>query len=149
MYRPSATLLCQLDQIAAGDPVPDRERCDRSFKAGTEGAARDLAWELCPRVLSAARTTDSLGTVLCDVDRDDRQLLDLMAPRITDRHMLSLSEHVTAGAALWPVLDHVIHRPRRQQRSSLALMAGLCAPWSSRGVPAAGRSAWPICARRL
>jgi hypothetical protein len=65
-----------------------RERRDRSLKAWAEGALGDLAWELCPRVLSATRAVDSLGAVLCDPDRDDRQLLDLVAHGLADRHLL-------------------------------------------------------------
>jgi hypothetical protein len=59
-----------------------------SLKAWAEGALGDLAWELCPRVLSATRAVDSLGAVLCDPDRDDRQLLDLVAHGLADRHLL-------------------------------------------------------------
>jgi hypothetical protein len=34
--------------------------------------------------------------VLCDLDRDDRELLDLVAHGLTDRHVLCGSEHVPA-----------------------------------------------------
>jgi hypothetical protein len=57
-----------------------------------------------------------------------RQLLDLAAHRLTNRHVLALRELVTAGPAIGPVIDDHIDRPRRQQRAALALMPGLATP---------------------
>src|SRR6202451_3734091 len=57
-----------------------------------------------------------------------------MAQRIADRHTPSLTEPVPAGAALGPVLDHIIHRPRRQQVASLALVAELGSPRATRRI---------------
>lgn len=56
-----------------------------------------------------------------------RQLLDLMARRITVANQLILTEDVPAAALARPVLDDLVHRPRRQQRPALASYPG-CAP---------------------
>jgi len=83
-------------------------------------------------------------------DRDRRQLLDLVAHRITNRHVVILSEHLTAVAVIRPVIDDPIDRPRRQQRPPLALMPWLAAlPATRRILPAPGRRTRRIRARRL
>jgi hypothetical protein len=83
-------------------------------------------------------------------DRDRRQLLDLVAHRIADRDPLVLGEHVTAVAAIRPMIDDLVDRPRRQQRAALALMPRLAAlPAPRRILAAPGRRARRIDARRL
>ena len=54
-----------------------------------------------------------------------RQLLDLMARRLTDRHQLALAEHPPAPACRWPMLDHLVNRPARQQLPTITLMPRL------------------------
>src|ERR1039458_977385 len=87
---------------------------------------------------AAARTFSNHSNVSFLIrERDDRELLDLTAHGITNRHPLGSGKHVPAGAALGPVLDHLVKRPRRQQRSSFALVTGLCTLGAMRGVLAA------------
>ena len=65
---------------------------------------------------------------MLDHDRRDlRQLLDLMADRLTHRHVLGVSEAMSAPTPCWPVHDHPIHRPAPQQLPPRALMPRLSA----------------------
>ncbi len=83
-------------------------------------------------------------------DGDHRQLFDLMTRRLPGADAIAVSQHMPAAATRRPVLDNLIDRPRRQQRTALALMTGLRARLSPRGVLAAPRRrARPIGARRL
>ena len=79
--------------------------------------------------------------MLGDTDRDRGQLGDLVAGRLAEGAMLGLSEAVAAGAALWPVLDDLIHGLDRGQPSTMAFMTMLGAPFATgrRGPLARGR----------
>jgi hypothetical protein len=55
---------------------------------------------------------------------------------------------MTTAAARRPVLNHLIHHPRRQQRTAVALVAELGAALAPGRIPAAGRRAGRIGARR-
>ena len=72
-----------------------------------------------------------------------------MARRLARRDALGLGEHVPALAVHGPVLDDLINRPRRQQRPSLALMAGLRTRLAARRTLAALGRAGRVLARRL
>ena len=72
-------------------------------------------------------------------DRDRRQLLDLVAHRIADGDQLVLRELVAAVAAIRPMINDLVDRPRRQQRPPLALMPRLAALTATRGILAAPR----------
>jgi hypothetical protein len=63
--------------------------------------------------------------MLSDLDLCHGQLLDLPAHRLTDRDPLLGRESVTTPAALRPILDDAVYRPRRQERATLALMTRL------------------------
>jgi hypothetical protein len=100
-------------------------------------------------VLTATGAAQPLAAVLGYADRDQRQLLDLPARRLTRRRVLAIAEDVPASAAAGPVLYDLIHRPRRQQRTALARVprlsalrsprAVLAAPWrATRGIGARG-----------
>jgi hypothetical protein len=83
-------------------------------------------------------------------DRDRRQLLDLAAHRLANRDMFTLGELVPAVATIRPVINHLIDRPRRQQRTAVALMPGLATLTATRRIlTAPGRRPWRIDARRL
>jgi hypothetical protein len=71
--------------------------------------------------------TRHLALVLDHLHRHHRQLLDLMASGLADRDPVGVAEHVPARTPIRPMLDHLLDRPRRQQRPSLALMARLAA----------------------
>jgi hypothetical protein len=66
-----------------------------------------------------------VAPVLGHAHRHHRQLLDLTARRLPLGDQVGLTEHVPARAPGGPVLDDLVDRPRRQQRTALALMLGL------------------------
>jgi hypothetical protein len=66
--------------------------------------------------------------------RDDRQLFDLMAHRLTHAEQLTRSENVAALTALGPVLENLIHREYRQQLAAVAIMPRLGTPRSPRAI---------------
>jgi hypothetical protein len=143
-------LLAQLDDITTRDAVAHRQRRDGRLQPRTKRAGRDLAGKLCPTPAATTRAAHTLTAMLGHRDRDHRQLLDLMAQRIADRHVLVLSELVTAVAAIRPVIDDRIDRPRRQQRAALALMPGLATLTATRRIlPAPRHHARRINTRRL
>lgn len=94
------------------------------------------------------RAVQPPDAVLCHGHRDRRQLFDLMARGLAHRHALIGNEDVAAATALGPVLDHLIDRPRRQQRPAVTLMTVLGALLATRGVLAALGIARRIGARR-
>jgi hypothetical protein len=100
------------------------------------------------RSRTTARTPHPLAAVLDHAGRDHRQLLDLTAHRIIDRDPLLLGECVPAAAAIGPVLDDLIDRPRRQQPAALALMTGLGALSTRRAPLRAWRCSRRVLARR-
>jgi hypothetical protein len=71
-----------------------------------------------------------------------------VARRLAERNPLVLTEDVPATAALRPVHDDLINRPRRKQRPTVALMAVLSAPLATRRVLAARRRRRRIRTRR-
>jgi hypothetical protein len=86
-------------------------------------------------VTSAPHSLDSthpLSAMLGDLDLRNGQLLDLPAHRLAHRDALLGRESVTTPAALGPILDDTIHRPRRQERATLALVTGLGALFATR-----------------
>ena len=73
-----------------------------------------------------------------------------MAHRLTNRDVLARVKLVAAIAAIGPVINDHIDRPRRQQRAALALMPGLATLTATRGILAApGRRTRNIGTRRL
>jgi hypothetical protein len=77
--------------------------------------------------------------VLGDLDRDHGQLLHLPAHRLAHRDVLAHSEDVSTTTAIGPMLDHLIHRPRGQQRTPPAFVTGLSALFAPRCILAALR----------
>lgn len=72
---------------------------------------------------------------------DLRQLLDLPAHRLTDRHAFALREDVTTLAVLRPMLAYLIHGAGRQQPSTATVVTGLGALRTTRWIlPAPGRA---------
>jgi hypothetical protein len=132
-------LLAALDDIAARDPVAHRQRHDRRLQPGPERARGDLRRQPAGLADAAVRAAHALTAVLGHACRHHRQLLDLMARRLGDRDPLRLAEHVPARAPRGPMLDHLIDRPRRQQRAPVALVAGLAALRATRPARAAPR----------
>ena len=142
-------LFGQLHHIAAGDAVAHRQRHDRSLQAGAERAARHLGRQLATRRATAPRAAHVLAAMLDHPDRDRRQLFDLVTRRLTRGLALVDREDVAAGAALGPVLDHLIHRAGGQQIAPAALVAALGTLRAPRAVLASrGRLAGSIGARR-
>lgn len=70
--------------------------------------------------------------VLGEPDLDHGQLLNLPAQRLAHRQALVPREDMPAATALRPMLDDVIHDPRRQKRPALALMTKLSALFATR-----------------
>ena len=79
--------------------------------------------------------------MLSDLDLCHGQLLDLPGHRLADRDTFLGRESVTTPAALGPILDDPIHRPRRQERATLALVTGLGALIAARWILATLRRA--------
>ena len=57
--------------------------------------------------------------------------------------MLARGELMTALAAIGPVINNLVDRPRRQQRAALALMPGLAAVTAPRTNPSRAWAAFP------
>src|SRR5450759_5084997 len=76
--------------------------------------------------------------MLAEDDRGRRQLRDPMARGLANGATLCLAESVAAGAALGPVVDQLIDRLDRPQRTTASRMARLGA-----GPPARGRLTRP------
>ena len=73
-----------------------------------------------------------------------------MAHRLTNRDVLARVKLVAAIAAIGPMINDHIDRPRRQQRAALALMPRLATLTATRRIlPAPWRRARRIDARRL
>jgi len=88
--------------------------------------------------------------VLGDDHVDRRQLLDLMARRHAVADAFDVTEDMAARALRGPVVDDLVHGPRRQQRPTLALMARLAAGLATgRILPSPRRRPRRILARRL
>ena len=78
--------------------------------------------------------------MLSDLDRDRRQLDNLVAPRLHGVDQLLRAEHVRARLApLGPMIDELVDPLRRKQPPVLALMPGLAAPPPTRSLPARPR----------
>jgi hypothetical protein len=143
-------LLAELDDVATRDAVAHRQRRDRGLEPRPEHAPGDLPRELGAPPAPAARAAHALAAMLRDRDRDHRQLLELVAHRLARRDQLTSGEHMTALAASGPLVDAVVARPRRQQRTPLALMPRLAAlPAPRRILALSRRAARRIHARRL
>lgn len=135
-------LLAQLDGVTARDPVADRERDDGRLQARPERALGNPGQQRAGAPSTAARTRDALAAVLDHAHGHHRQLLDLMARRLTDRDPIGLAEHVPASAPLGPVLDDLVDHPRRQQRPALTLMPRLGAPRTGPTDPSRAVTHW-------
>ena len=79
--------------------------------------------------------------MLGDLDLRNGQLLDLPAHRLAHRDPLGFDEGMPAATALGPVLDDLVHRPRRQEWATLALVTGLSALFTTRWILATLRCA--------
>ena len=79
--------------------------------------------------------------MLGDLDLCHGQLLDLPAHRLAHPQALAGREDVPAATVLGPILDDVIHGPRRQQWPALALMAELGTLFATRWILATLRCA--------
>ena len=134
-------LLTKLHHIPAGDAVASAERRDGRLETRAERAPCDLPRQLVAGLLTTARAAHTLSTMLGDLDLTHRQLLDLPANRFTDRDPLLKREGIPAATAPRPILDDLVHRPRRQERSTVALVTWLGALFASRWILATHRSA--------
>ena len=108
-------LLAALHDVAARDAVAHRQHRHRSMKARPERAARDLDGQRRARPVPAVRAAHPRALMLGHRHRQPRQLLDLMAHRVTHADQLALAEDVPAAAPGRPVHDHLIDHRRRQQ----------------------------------
>ena len=141
-------LFDELDGVLAGDPVAHRQRRHGCFKPRAEGAAGRLVGQRGACAPAALGATQALALVLGHPDGDRRQLFELVARRLADRDLLARAEDVAAAAAFRPVLDDLIDRPRRQQRTPVALVAILSAAFAPRRILATQRRRERIGARR-
>jgi hypothetical protein len=99
---------------------------------------------------ATVRAAHALSAMLADSDSDHGQLLDLPAHRLAHRNTLALPEGVPATTAIRPMLNDLIHRPRRQQRTALTLTPRLSTLFAAQGIlPAPWRRARRILARWL
>jgi hypothetical protein len=149
LIRELKQLLAQLDGVAPRDPVAHRQRDDSSLQPRPERARGNLRGQLAGAPGAAVRAAHALAAMLAHMDRHRRQLLDLVARRLTGRDPVGLAEDVPARTGGRPVLDDVVDRPRRQQRPALALMPGLATRPAARPVLAALGRPGRILARRL
>ncbi len=120
------------DRVAILEPWPERPRGDAGGQLGA-GLA------------TAAGAAQTLQPVLDQLDRDRRQLADLVADGIPVRLAFVLGERMPAGAALGPVLDQPINLRERLQRPAMPGMARLPTLLS----PRAGRALARRRARRI
>jgi hypothetical protein len=101
----------------------------------------ELRWELTGAPLATPRAAHPLAAVLSDPNRDRRELLDLMTCRLRSSHPFGLAEDVPTPTARRPMIDHLIDRPRWQQRPPMTLMPGLATGLTPRRILAPlGRS---------
>ena len=136
----------ELDRVAAGDAVSDRQGGDGRLEAGTESAAGNVGRQLGARAPAADRTAQAEQAVLAELDRDLGQLRHLVAGGLAERLALLRLEQVTAAAARGPVLHDPADRGGRHQCPPPARMAGLGAPLT-RGRRRRGRAR--SCPRRI
>ena len=130
----------ELGRVAPRDTVPDRERHDRGLQPRPERRARNTGRELSARPGRTLGAAHSVKPMLSDLERDRRQLGDLVTPRLHDVDQLLRAEHVRARpAALGPMLDHLVDLLGRKQPPVLALMPGLAAPPPTRPLRARTR----------
>src|SRR6266545_8145574 len=123
----------QLDGVAAGDAVPDRERGDRRLKPRPERRAGVASGKLGARLGGTGRAAQPVQAVLRHRDRDRRQLTDLVALRDGRVDTLVLAEQTRAAiAALRPMLNHPIDALERKQPTVPALVARLTATAAAR-----------------
>lgn len=134
-------LFHELDGVTTRDTVADRERRDRRLKAWTEMALGESVREPARAARTTAGTAHTLTAMLDDPDRDNRELFDLVARRLTQRIPVAVAEDIAAVAARRPVLDELINRPRWQQWTPVTLMTRLPARFSPRRILAAPGSA--------
>jgi hypothetical protein len=87
--------------------------------------------------------------MLGDPHGHHRQFLDLMTRRLAHPDAVALAERMPARTARRPVLNDVVDRPRRQQRPSPALVAGLAARLAPRRILRALGRRRRILTRRL
>ncbi len=107
-------LPAQLDRVAAGDAVPDRQGGDGRLEAGTEGAAGNAGRQLGARLCGTGRAAQPVQAMLAQRDRDRWQLSDLVALDGSGIHALAGAEDPCARlAALGPVLDQLVHQRER------------------------------------
>jgi hypothetical protein len=135
----------ELDRVAAGEAVSDREGGDGRLEAGAEGAAGRLGRQLGARASSADRTAQAEQAVLAELERDLGQLRHLVAGGLAERLALLRLEQVAAAAARGPVLDDLPDRIGRHQCPPPARMAGLAALPARRRRRGRARS----CPRRI
>ena len=117
--RAAKQLLEQLDEVASGDAVSHRQRCDRGLQSRAEGAGWDLRRQLCPRGAAAVGAAQAMEPVLAEDHRDRRQLRDLVAGLPANGATLCLAEAVAAGAALGPLVEELIDRLDRPQQTTV------------------------------
>jgi hypothetical protein len=117
----------QLDHLPPREAVAHGQGSDRRLKLRAEAAARNTRRQLRADRVAALGTADALQSVLADLDRQRRQLRDLVPSGRTGRLALMRAEDVATVAALWPVVDDLRHPLDREQRASVAGMARLCA----------------------
>jgi hypothetical protein len=84
--------------------------------------------------------------VLDHPGRNHWQLFDLMTHGFAGDEKLTRNEDVAALTALRPVLDHLVHRARREQLATVTLMPRLGTLRTPGTIPAAHS---PLLARRI
>ena len=136
--RGAEQLAQKLCSVATGDAVPDREGGDRRLEARAEGSRRRSGGQRGARRGAALRAAQALQAMLAEEHRGRRQLSELMARGLPARRALRRAEDVAAAAARGPVVDQLIERLDRPQRTTASRMARLGA-----GPPARGRLTRP------
>ncbi len=135
--RAAEQLLHQLDQLPARKTIPNRERRDRRLQLRTEAAARDTRRQLSSNRAAARWAAEPLQAVLADLDRERRQLRDLMPRRCRNGLTLVVGENVAAATPLRPVIDDIRHPLDWKQRSPVTRMSRLSARLAPRPARAA------------
>jgi hypothetical protein len=101
----------------------------------------DLTGKLACAACTTAGTARTLAAMLSDPDRDHGQLFNLVASGLTHRDPVGFAEHVATPATTGPVIDQIIHRPRRQQRAPMTPAPGLPARFTPGAILATLRPA--------
>ena len=134
-------LLAELHDITARDTVAHRERRDGRLKTRAERALGDLRRQLAARALTAAGAAHPLAAMLGHLTVITGSSSTCWRTGSPTASRSLRAKTWPQSTALGPMLDDLIHRPRRQQRAALALMPGLGALFATRWILATPRRA--------